>query len=96
MPLSLSDFRAAVRGAAPFAPGVDYLLTGDGDVCCLPCGYRHRRNIIRAIAGRLSDGWRIDAVCNTYNGEGLDVRVSCDVCGETIQDGEETDETDEA
>jgi hypothetical protein len=91
MSVSMFEYRQAVRGHAPYAPGADYLLMSDGGVCCLECGYTNRRDIVRAITTGAGDGWRVDAVCNTYNTDGLDALVSCDVCGTDIQTGKDTE-----
>ena len=83
MSITMFEYRQAVAGRTPFAPGDTYLLTSDGDCMCLECGYVNRRDIIRAIAGGLSDGWRIDAVCNTYNEE---PGQCCAICDSDIGD----------
>lgn len=84
--LTISDYRAAVRGDKFIFPGGGeiYYLCSDGGILCHDCAFSERRNILSAIRDGDSSGWRVVAIGNTYNEEPGD--RTCDHCGEDIGD----------
>lgn len=79
---TVSTFRRDVRNGPHAWPGGYplYFLCSDGDALCFGCAYEKRGNIIRAVHGGYSDGWRVVA-CDV-NWE--DNECTCAHCGEKI------------
>ena len=80
---SISDFRRAIRNGPYAWPGgyPCYFVTNDGATLSWLAVQNNRRAILEAIAGKLSDGWRVIGIDINWE----DSALYCDVTGERIE-----------
>lgn len=87
---SISDFRRAIRNGPYAWPGgyPCYFVTSDGASLSWLAVQNNRRAILEAIAGKLSDGWRVIGMDINWE----DSALYCDDTGERIESAYAEDE----
>jgi hypothetical protein len=87
---SISDFRRAIRNGPYAWPGgyPCYFVTSDGAALSWNAARHNRRAILEAIAGKLSDGWRVIGMDINWE----DSALYCDDTGERIESAYTEDE----
>jgi hypothetical protein len=87
---SISDFRRAIRNGPYAWPGgyPCYFITSDGTALSWLAVQINRRAILEAIAGKISDGWRVIGIDINWE----DSALYCDDTGERIESAYSEDE----
>jgi hypothetical protein len=81
MAYTISDFRRDIRQPYAWPGGYPmFFLTSDGEALSFAAAKSQRRNVLEAIAGGYSDGWRVVGV--NVNWENAD--LTCAHTGEAI------------
>ncbi len=82
MAYTISDFRRDIRRPYAWPGGYPmFFLTSDGEALSFAAAKSQRRNVLAAIAGGYSDGWRVVGV--GVNWEAAD--LTCAHTGEAIE-----------